>query len=175
MRKLIIIAAIVALPLLLIAGTAAGREEGFTTEVKVRGTERFRPNQRLYSNFRFVPGQFRVHSGDTVTWVDADGSADAPHSVTIVEEAALPVSFPDNLFCFDPGAACSTALAGHFPPNLPPVPVLEAGQPGLDAPGDSLLLLPGGSASAVVSAPAGTTLHYLCAFHPWMQGTIKVK
>ncbi|MGI8421234.1 MAG: cupredoxin domain-containing protein [Gaiellaceae bacterium] len=26
-----------------------------------------------------------------------------------------------------------------------------------------------------VSAPAGTTLYFLCAVHPWMQGKIIVK
>jgi plastocyanin len=56
------------------------------------------------------------------------------------------------------------------------VPVLNKGAPGLDRDGDSLLIAPrrGASASAVVSAPAGTTLYYVCTIHPWMQGTIKV-
>jgi plastocyanin len=42
-------------------------------------------------------------------------------------------------------------------------------------PGDSLFQAPGKNVSAVVSAPAGTTLYYLCAIHPWMQGKIVVK
>jgi hypothetical protein len=53
--------------------------------------------------------------------------------------------------------------------------------------GDSILVAPqgasfptttggvvGDTASAVVSAPSGSTLHYICALHPWMQATIKV-
>ncbi|MGH2651068.1 MAG: cupredoxin domain-containing protein, partial [Actinomycetota bacterium] len=64
-------------------------------------------------------------------------------------------------------------LAGHFGGG-PPVLVIEVGGPGLDAPGDSLLLFPGESISASVSAPAGSTLFYLCAIHPWMQGSITV-
>jgi hypothetical protein len=37
-----------------------------------------------------------------------------------------------------------------------------------------MLVKPGGSVSAPVSAKAGTTLHYICVFHPWMQGVINV-
>ena len=33
----------------------------------------------------------------------------------------------------------------------------------------------GTKVSAVVSAPAGTTLHYACGIHPWMQGKIVVQ
>ena len=54
-------------------------------------------------------------------------------------------------------------------------PVVNAGEPGLDAPGDSLFFFDDTSISAPVTAPSGTTLKYLCAIHPWMQGTIVVE
>jgi len=41
--------------------------------------------------------------------------------------------------------------------------------------GDSLLMLPGHSISSVITAPPGTTLYYLCAIHPWMDGSITVR
>ena len=71
---------------------------------------------------------------------------------------------------------CNAILAAHFPNgfNNPPVPVLNAGGAGLDAVGDSLLLAPGGSVSDSITAAPGSKLHYLCAIHPWMQGTITV-
>jgi hypothetical protein len=53
--------------------------------------------------------------------------------------------------------------------------VIDVGSPGLDAPGDSLLFFAGESISATISAPAGSTLFYLCAIHPWMQGSISVR
>ena len=31
-----------------------------------------------------------------------------------------------------------------------------------------------GHVAAKITAPAGTVLHYFCAIHPWMQGTIRV-
>jgi hypothetical protein len=55
--------------------------------------------------------------------------------------------------------------------------VLDKGQKGFDTRGDSLFLAPAGPhkrATVVVSAPAGTTLYYVCAVHPWMQGEIVV-
>jgi hypothetical protein len=33
---------------------------------------------------------------------------------------------------------------------------------------------PGGTVEQVVTAKAGTTLYFMCAIHPWMQGSIKV-
>jgi hypothetical protein len=30
------------------------------------------------------------------------------------------------------------------------------------------------SVTAIVTASAGSELRYICAFHPWMQGTIRV-
>jgi hypothetical protein len=35
-------------------------------------------------------------------------------------------------------------------------------------------LAPHKTAKVVISAPAGTTLYFLCALHPWMQGKIVV-
>lgn len=41
-------------------------------------------------------------------------------------------------------------------------------------PGDSVLLLPGQTFTLTVTAPVGTHLHFMCIFHPWMQGEIVV-
>ena len=57
-------------------------------------------------------------------------------------------------------------------------PVVDVGAPGFNEPGDSLFFVaeePFNTISAQVTAPAGTTLKYLCAIHPWMQGTITVR
>lgn len=170
MRKLIIVTIVMALAAL-VAGSVANADSGMT--VRVMGEEDVEPNVRIFSNFRFSPGPITVKSGDTVTWVDV-GDTPAPHTMTIVDSADLPDTFEEVFACTAPGAPCGNALAGHFPGG-PPVLVLNAGAAGLDAPGDSLLFFPGGSATANVSAPAGSTLSYLCAIHPWMQGTIDVK
>jgi len=60
----------------------------------------------------------------------------------------------------------------------------DSGQPHLEtafAPGtagDSLFIAPNGTPGATVNATinssSGTTLYYLCAIHPWMQGSTRV-
>jgi plastocyanin len=167
MRRVAIVTVAIAL-----AVVAGGGASASPLTVAVRGGEQFVPNALIQSTFRFSPGPISATTGQTVTWVDADQVADEPHTITVVAQADLPTDIEEALLeC--PEGPCGAALAGHFGGGVP-VPVLEAGNAGLDAPGDSLLLLPGGSVDGVISAPAGTTLYYLCALHPWMQGSISV-
>jgi plastocyanin len=139
--------------------------------VVTKGTELFDINGGVTATFRFAPEVLSVPSGTTVTWKHTDTSSD-PHSITIVtDKRQLPRNF-EGANC----KACQAAQQGHFPNGKRPVAVLNKGAPGLDAQGDSLLIRPkrGASVSAVISAPAGTTLYYVCIIHPWMQATIKV-
>jgi len=166
MRKLSILLA--ALALVAITTASVGAIDKKDT-VDIRGTERFIPNKLFFSNFRFDPGTIRVKSGESVTWVN---KGEFPHTITVVADA------PDDAFelflCREPGGECRAATDGHF--TTPPTFVLNVGAAGLDQPGDSLLILdPGASVSAVVSAPSGSVLEYICAFHPWMQGSINVR
>jgi plastocyanin len=164
MRKLAILLGTAAL--VAVTSVSAGASSG---TVAVRGGEQFEPNALIQSTFRFSPGSISATSGQTVTWVDEDRAADEPHTITVVNKADLPTDIEEVFEC----DVCADALFRHFGAGVP-VPVLNAGGSGFDAPGDSLLMLPGESVSAVISAPAGTTLYYLCALHPWMQGSIAV-
>jgi hypothetical protein len=83
----------------------------------------------------------------------------------------IPTDVEEVFGCQAPGEPCGDALAAHVGGG----PLIDVGSPGLDAPGDSLLFFAGESASATISAPAGSTLFYLCAIHPWMQGSIIVR
>jgi plastocyanin len=148
--------------------SAQNSDDDRTTKVFSKGEERFVPNEVFKSTLRFDPGTIRVHSGETVKWVNR---TDAPHTVTVV--ANTPDDPPGLFFCREPGGECRAAIDAHFA-TTPPTSVVNVGAAGLDAPGDSLFQPPGGSVSSVVSAPADTTLEYLCAFHPWMQGLIEV-
>jgi plastocyanin len=137
-------------------------------EIRTTGDERVVPNAMVQATLRFTPGMIKVASGDELTWTHDDG-ATAPHTATIVEE--FPESTLDAIFgCGSPGEPCAEALAAHGIFG----PVVNTGAPGLDGPGDSLLFFDDTSISAAVTAPAGTTLKYLCAIHPWMQGKIVV-
>jgi plastocyanin len=138
--------------------------------VRTMGDERVVPNTLVQTTLRFTPGQIMVASGETVTWTHDDETT-APHTVTIVEDFPEPTL--DAIFgCGAPGQPCAVALEAHFANGFNPV--VEVGAAGLDSPGDSLFFFDDTSITATVSAPSGTTLNYLCAIHPWMQGEIVV-
>lgn len=169
--------AVVAVAAALVAGgvlVAITAQAGESRAVRVTGTESFVPNAKVMATFRFGPGPLDVHSGDTVTWSDDTGDL---HTISVVARGDLPATIEEVFSC----PVCGPILAGHFdlstfPPTLI-TPVLGGGADGtagFDGVGDSKVLFPGGSASAAITAPAGSTLHYLCAIHPWMQGTINV-
>jgi plastocyanin len=172
MRKLSLIISVVLLAALTSTTAVATDRNRDRNQVATRGTERFKSNALFNSTFSFRPGTIEVDSGDSATWVDRD-RLDAPHTITVVEEH--PGDLEELFFCREAGGACREAIDAHFPPGQPPVPVVNVGEPGLDSPGDSLLMFPGTSVTEVVSAPSGATLLYICAFHPWMQGSIEVE
>lgn len=156
-------------------------------------------NERVFCDVNFQPGTVEVMHGAEVMFSDED-DVQFPHTITIVQENALPTSFQEIFTC----QPCHRALRAHFhgrmmgpgmpphdgdggggpgkPPNdgdngdkrRQPKPVVNVGAQGLDMPGDSLLLKDGQSVSAVVSAAPGTDLYYLCSIHSWMQGEIQV-
>ena len=141
-----------------------------TALVVTKGTEVFDINGAAMATFRFAPEVLTVASGTEVTWRHLDKGSD-PHTITIVTSRShLPHDF-EGENC----KPCQAAQRGHFRRGRP-VPVLNKGRPGLDREGDSLFQAPkrGATVSAVISAPAGTTLYYVCIIHPWMQATIKV-
>jgi plastocyanin len=137
--------------------------------VRTTGDERVVPNAMVQATLRFTPGFVGVTSGDDITFTHDDKST-APHTATIVE--AFPGNTLDEIFgCGAPTEPCGQALAAHAVLG----PVVDPGDDGFNEPGDSLFFLDDTSISAQVTAPAGTTLLYLCAIHPWMQGTIAVR
>ena len=166
MKRLLGLASLI----VLVGAAMAGSTSAATGRtVLAAGSEQFVPNAKIMATLRFTPGPLSVKQGETVTWENT--TPGEPHTISVVAAGDVPSSIDDVFNC----AICNTFLAAHFPdPNGPPVPVVNAGGPGLDAPGDSLLLFPDASISDTISAPAGSTLHYICSIHPWMQGTIKV-
>lgn len=133
--------------------------------VRTTGDERVVLNAMVQATLRFTPGMIKVDSDEEVTWTHDDATT-APHTVTIVADP--PGASLEEIFAC---AECGAALAAHGALG----PVVDVGEPGLDQPGDSLLFFEDQSVTAAVTAPSGTTLQYVCAIHPWMQGTIEVR
>jgi hypothetical protein len=108
-----------------------------------------------------------------------------PHTFSLVTKGSLPKTAAARKSCFTPGHICySIAEWQKFNPKTEKVGLnpAAAGAEGWDTmgtvkqPGDSWFSgeKPGASIEQVVSAKAGTTLYFMCAVHPWMQGSIKV-
>jgi len=149
---------------------------GESMTVSTRGDNIVHPNTMISSNLRFSPGPVTVASGGTVTWVHADDTEE-PHTVSVVEQSDLGDTFEEVFACFNPGSICDQILTAHFTFG----PVLDAFGPGNPAApefnevGDSIFFGHGQSVEVTITAPSGTSLYYLCAIHPWMQGVIQVK
>jgi plastocyanin len=175
--RTIVLVATAALVSALVTGPALAQG---TKTVETRGGDTLNPGKFIKNDFHFQPKNISVTSGSVVRWVDNDEDADDPHTVTIADQADLPQTIEEGEACFEPGGFCLQTIEAHDPglDEQPPFNfVVNVGGPGLDARGDSLLF--GGpfdqSVEAQVTAPAGTTLYYLCVIHPWMQGSIKVR
>jgi plastocyanin len=178
LRKVLIAAAAALLVAAMAGPASAGTAPA--ARVEVRGGDILQPGQFIKNNFRFVPRNIAVDSGDVVRWVDRDRSADAPHTVTIGRRSDLPQTIAQLDACFEPGGLCAETIEAHDPGSdfAPPFNIrVNRGRPGLNTRGDSLLFA-GPFAQAIrggVTAPAGRTLFYLCVIHPWMQGRIAVQ
>ena len=172
-RKAAVIAAAATIALLLSAGVAVGAGAQGAHTVKTEGRGTFVPNGLVQETLHFWPGNISVKSGGSLTWVASDKSGD-PHTISIVTRADWPKTLNQVFHCGARGTICRRILKAQFPKGQPPLPVVNVGPPGLDEPGDSLLIAPGHPNTAIVSAPPGTVLYYMCAIHPWMQGTITV-
>jgi len=147
--------------------------------IAATGSSTFKVNQYVQDGNHFAPGTITVKSGTTIKLVNKSKDG-APHSLSLIKASALPRTIGDVMAC----PMCAPLLAAHqADPNSGQVgvPLYDTGAPGFQTmgdattAGDSIFLPPHGKVSFQVTAPKGTTLHFFCAVHPWMQGTIKVK
>ena len=142
--------------------------------VRSVGSETFRPNARIASNLRFIPGDIQIRSGGTLKFQHHD-STQEPHTLSIVDRDELPGDIEGVFECGAPDTVCdaifTTLGESDNPPRVIEGPGTDAG---IDGRLDTLLVFPGESVSATVTADAGSTLYYLCAIHAWMQGRIVV-
>jgi hypothetical protein len=132
----------------------------------------------------FGPGT--VHQGEELRVVNkTKPSKVGPHTFSLVTKGSLPKTAKQRKSCFAPGHIClSIAEWQHFNPKTEKVglQLADAGAPGwstmgsVKKEGDSWFSgeKAGGSVEQKVTAKAGTTLYFICAIHPWMQGSLKV-
>jgi plastocyanin len=161
------------------SASAAGGAGGVTIKATDKGTS-YIINRRASDTMYFSPATTTVKSGSMLTFEYESKPAEEPHTITIVNQKDLPKT-PAQI---DTCMICQKLAAGHLKnPKAPPGPgndiahwTLNTGKPGLDGVGDSIAIegAKHKSISIKVTAPAGTTLHFLCAVHPWMQARLVV-
>lgn len=153
---------------------AASKKAPNKATIQMKGKLVVKRNKFLKDGAGFYPGTVSIRSGGTLTLRNRQ---EAPHTFSIVKRSDVPKSVGKMLDCGSPGTICETIFTAHgFDPNGEPQnPVVEVGAPGLDQPGDSLLLSPKSTTKVKVSASKGTNLSFVCGIHAWMQGRIKVR
>jgi hypothetical protein len=107
-----------------------------------------------------------------------------PHTFSLVTKGSLPKTPKARQNCFTPKHICMSIAQWHGVKGNGPVKVnpVEVGLEGWDTlgstskKGDSWFTgsKPGTSITQKVSAAAGTRIYFMCAIHPWMQGSTEV-
>jgi plastocyanin len=151
-----------------VAGAATAKNR-----IEISGGASIKPGKSVTDDQHFSPQNLEVKSGATVKLVNKAKTED-PHTISLVKKSDLPKTAKQAFNC----ATCNAILGSHEIDEQSGTigkPVVDVGQPGYDTPGDSTVVMPKGKISFKVTAKKGSTLYYLCAIHPWMQGRIKVK
>lgn len=163
------VAAAVAVPAL----AAAPRNAQLKT---IGGTELVL-NRSITESLRFARDVTTIQTGGKLTLIDRTKT---PHTLSIVKAGQRPRNLRQVENCFGKGPCDEIAVAhGAVNPDTgeeqdPTTPLVNVGKAGFNAPGDSVLIPPGGKTSVKITAGAGSTLNMICAIHPWMQNKVKV-
>ena len=165
-RRIAIVAGIATLAA---AGPASAAPKA-NTITAVGGME-VKLNQYITDAQHWDADSYSVKSGATVTLKDKSQEGQ-PHTLSLVDK--LPKTMAQIMGC----AACGPLMGAHQVNEETGdvgVALVNVEGEGFDAAGDSIYLPPKGKVTFKVTAKKGSKLSFLCAVHPWMAATIKVK
>lgn len=151
------------------AATAEAAKTPKNAKLEIVGGLEFEAGHHVLDDQRFSKRVTAVRSGGRITLVNRAKTPD-PHTLSLVKRSALPNSFECE--------ACGPFFGAHEvneETGEPGKPLVDVGATGFDQPGDSVVIGPRGRVTLDVTAAKGKRLHYLCAVHPWMQGSIAVR
>jgi len=160
----------------LAAGSASAATPKANTITAVGGMK-VKANAYVQDAQHWDADSYSVKSGATVTLRDKS-TENQPHTLSLVKK--LPKTPAQIMGC----EACGPLMGAHeanMETGEVGKPLVHAGAAGFQtgrdktAAGDSIYLPPKGKVTFKVTAAKGTTLNFICAVHPWMIGTIKVK
>jgi len=177
MRALVLAVSAAALTLALVGTAAAATPTGVTDVVSMELTK---------GKLKFV-GPESVTVGDQLEIVNKTNPRQVgPHTFSLVTKGSLPKTPKARKGCFAPKKICLAIAIWHgFNPKTEQITKnpAKAGPAGWSTAGDATGKKgdswfsgekKGGHFSQEVTAEAGTTLYYMCAVHPWMQGKVNV-
>ena len=153
-----------------------------STTIKQSTSFAFKPNRYIQDGLRWNKDVYHVRSGGTLH-LKFTVKDEGQHTFTVLRKSQIPTT-PETLFnC----KACNRMIRAHgadpTDESKPPTfAYVQNGKgqntpPKIDGPGDSAGIGFPGQPKTVdlkVTARKGTTLHFLCLVHPWMQATLKV-
>ncbi len=162
---------------------AAGSDDASSAatgaEVLIKGSKK--------SPLKFVAPETIVAGEDLTIVNKTSAKAVGPHTVSLVEETLVPKTAKDRKLCFTPKHVCKAiadwhGVKGEGPVTKNPAKAGKAGwdtEGGLSTKGDSWYtgVKKGASFTQKVSADTSagpTEIHFICAIHPWMHGSIEV-
>jgi plastocyanin len=148
-----------------------------TAQVNAVGGAKMVPNRSITDSMHFKQDVVTIKTGGKITLID---KTKAPHSWSVVKRGQVPANLRQMDACYSKGPCGSLAVDhGAVNPDTgedqePTTPLVDVGKAGFNAPGDSVLIPPGGKTRVKITAPAGSTLNMICIIHPWMQNKLKV-
>lgn len=176
---------LVATVVIIAVGTAATASNApNSAKLFIPGKLSWKINAYQQDSLRWSPGTVTIRSGGTLTIINRNAHEQEPHTFSIVNKSQLPHTPQQLAACENGGGVClKIALSHGVNPNAgpptgpPPTPVVDVGKVGIDQPGDSDARLHPrfNSVTEKITAKPGTTLYFICAVHPWMQGKLIVK
>jgi hypothetical protein len=183
LRALLAAAPVAALVVALLASGSAGAAETPTPP-----TEKTVIDMVLKGKKLSFEGPETVFEGQELeVFNDTNPRQVGPHTFSLVEKGTLPKTKAAEKSCFTPGHICMSIAKWHgFNPKTEKITInpVEAGPPGWSTAGNNKgkkgdSWFTGESKKGThtiekVTAKAGSTLYFICAVHPWMQGSVKV-
>ncbi len=160
------LAALVAAVVPALAGTRDAPRRASVTAVN---RPDLRPNRDLgqTDDLRWARGETRIKSGGALTLKNR--TPGETHNFSIVTSRLVPRTRAAAENC----RVCRVINDRHdFSLGPPRIAVVNRGRRGIDRSGDSVAF--SGTRRARVTARPGSTLNFICAIHPWMQGKLKV-
>ena len=144
-------------------------------------------------SMEFAKGQIKFSGPKSVTFGDqleivnnTNPKQIGPHTFSLVTKGSQPKTPGARKSCFTPKHICLAVAKWHgFNPKTERIskPLVKAGAAGWSTAGNATSKTgdswftekKGETVAQEVTAAPGSTLYYMCAVHPWMQGKVTVE